>query len=288
VIEETHNRGCLFQLRFELGNERHRLGVEIVQIEDHQSGSFGFGRIGQSRDDFFLALDELNLHAELARRLLNLRLEEQIVDEAEDPGRGVFANGYRGGRLVRVEVLAAAVTTARAEEPGAPIVPKGSRRILLSCKLGMIAKEDEGKKKLNINDRLKMAADAGFEHAIQLRQNLLEIMRRHYATQFLGGLMMRHREVVISRGKPFWLLFRHHLLPVHKKSEMRLGKPLRAFEILFNDGRDNGLDGLQVLQHDGPMLTARLGGYRDRDPGIGKVYYVLIRSRNILSRRTSP
>jgi hypothetical protein len=69
---------------------------------------------------------------------------------------------------------------------------------------------------------------------------------------------------------------------------MRFGESLRPLEILFDERRDNGLDGLQVLQHDGPMLTARLGGYRDREPGIGKVYNVLIRSRNILSRRTSP
>ena len=41
-------------------------------------------------------------------------------------------------------------------------MPKTSRPVLLSCKMGMIAREVEGKK-LGISDRLKMAAEAGFD-----------------------------------------------------------------------------------------------------------------------------
>ena len=82
-----------------------------------------------------------------------------------------------------------------------------------------------------------MTGDARFEHAVQFRQNLLEITRRHHATQFLGGLMMGHREVMIGRGKPFRLLFRHHLAML-EKSEMRFGESLRPLEILFDERRD--------------------------------------------------
>jgi hexulose-6-phosphate isomerase len=46
--------------------------------------------------------------------------------------------------------------------PEAIVLPKRSRQVLLSCKLGMITKE-EGGKKLSINDRLNLAADAGFD-----------------------------------------------------------------------------------------------------------------------------
>src|SRR5690349_11375070 len=57
---------------------------------------------------------------------------------------------------------AATATTARAEGPDPIVSPKSKRRILLSCKLTMITKTD-GEKKLTINDRLKLAADAGFD-----------------------------------------------------------------------------------------------------------------------------
>ncbi len=59
-------------------------------------------------------------------------------------------------------VFAATAVPAHAEESAVIVRPKSSRAILLSCKLGMIAKEVDGKK-MTINDRLKMAAEAGFD-----------------------------------------------------------------------------------------------------------------------------
>jgi len=50
---------------------------------------------------------------------------------------------------------------AQADEPAIVRPPEG-KRILLSCKLGMIPKELDGKK-LSIVQRLKMAAEAGFD-----------------------------------------------------------------------------------------------------------------------------
>src|SRR5688572_27060738 len=61
--------------------------------------------------------------------------------------------------LAALPLMAAEATTA----PSAGLVlPPAGRRILLSCKLGMIAKETGGRK-LTIVERLKMAADAGFD-----------------------------------------------------------------------------------------------------------------------------
>jgi hexulose-6-phosphate isomerase len=54
-----------------------------------------------------------------------------------------------------------AAEEAKSASSGAVLPPTG-KRILLSCKLGMIAKEAEGRK-LTIVERLKMAADAGFD-----------------------------------------------------------------------------------------------------------------------------
>ena len=58
-------------------------------------------------------------------------------------------------------LTASAVPSHAEDAPGIPR-PKLSRRILLSCKLGMIANEVGGKK-MTINDRLHMAAEAGFD-----------------------------------------------------------------------------------------------------------------------------
>jgi L-ribulose-5-phosphate 3-epimerase len=62
-------------------------------------------------------------------------------------------------------VGAAASATAQ-EAPGpkpAPIIlPPAGKRILVSCKLGMIAKKD-GEKELSLVERLKLAAAAGFD-----------------------------------------------------------------------------------------------------------------------------
>ncbi len=54
--------------------------------------------------------------------------------------------------------------TARAAETGTPsvVTPPEGKCILLSCKLGMLPKEADGKK-LSIVDRLKMAGEAGFD-----------------------------------------------------------------------------------------------------------------------------
>ena len=63
----------------------------------------------------------------------------------------------------------AAVTTVRSSTPAVAtdtptslVVPPAGKRILLSCKLGMIAKEEAGKK-LTLVERLKLAGAAGFD-----------------------------------------------------------------------------------------------------------------------------
>ncbi|MBP7053914.1 MAG: sugar phosphate isomerase/epimerase [Phycisphaerae bacterium] len=67
-------------------------------------------------------------------------------------GAGAVAAGVSG------------VGSASAAQTGAPrvVTPPAGKRILLSCKLGMIPKEIEGKK-LTIVDRLKLAGEAGFD-----------------------------------------------------------------------------------------------------------------------------
>jgi L-ribulose-5-phosphate 3-epimerase len=60
-------------------------------------------------------------------------------------------------------VATAALAAPAVAQEASPIVrPTLSRRILLSCKLGMIASKS-GDKKLTIAERLKMASDAGFD-----------------------------------------------------------------------------------------------------------------------------
>jgi hexulose-6-phosphate isomerase len=66
-----------------------------------------------------------------------------------------------------VGAVAASVSgtgTARAAEPGTAriVTPPEGKRILLSCKLGMLPKESGGKK-LSVVERLRMASQAGFD-----------------------------------------------------------------------------------------------------------------------------
>lgn len=60
-----------------------------------------------------------------------------------------------------------AAVSSRAEDAGAPrsepvVTPPEGKKILLSCKLGMITRE-EGGKKLSLADRLALAGEAGFD-----------------------------------------------------------------------------------------------------------------------------
>lgn len=70
----------------------------------------------------------------------------------------------RGFLGLGAAAVAATVGTGHAAQAGASpaVTPPAGKRILLSCKLGMIAKEVEGKK-LTIAERLRMAGDAGFD-----------------------------------------------------------------------------------------------------------------------------
>lgn len=62
-----------------------------------------------------------------------------------------------------VAAAAVPVGSVQAQEKAAPIiVPPVGKRILLSCKLGMIAKKVEGKD-LTLTERLKLAGAAGFD-----------------------------------------------------------------------------------------------------------------------------
>lgn len=62
-----------------------------------------------------------------------------------------------------VAAAAASGQSTQAQEKGAPIiVPPSGKRILLSCKLGMIAKKVDGKD-LTLTERLKLAGQAGFD-----------------------------------------------------------------------------------------------------------------------------
>jgi len=76
-------------------------------------------------------------------------------------GGSLDRRGFLGLGAVAV---AATVGTGHAAQAGASpaVTPPAGKRILLSCKLGMIAKEVEGKK-LTIAERLRMAGDAGFD-----------------------------------------------------------------------------------------------------------------------------
>lgn len=79
------------------------------------------------------------------------------------PGRsGLPRRGFLGAAAVATALVTAPARGAMVAEVPKTIVPPEGKRVLLSCKLGMIAKKAGGKE-LSLVERLKMAADAGFD-----------------------------------------------------------------------------------------------------------------------------
>jgi hexulose-6-phosphate isomerase len=66
------------------------------------------------------------------------------------------------GSLAAVSAALSPAATAQTATASRPVSPPEGKRILLSCKLGMIARKVDDKE-LTIVQRLKMAADAGFD-----------------------------------------------------------------------------------------------------------------------------
>ena len=67
-----------------------------------------------------------------------------------------------GAVAATAAVTSSTPATAADEKPATIVLPPPGKRILLSCKLGMIARE-EGGKKLSLAERLKLAGAAGFD-----------------------------------------------------------------------------------------------------------------------------
>jgi hexulose-6-phosphate isomerase len=78
----------------------------------------------------------------------------------------VSRRSFLGGSLALGAAVAGLPSAAAAEPgnaaPAAAVLPPPGKRILLACKLGMIAGEAGGKK-LSLTERLRMAGDAGFD-----------------------------------------------------------------------------------------------------------------------------
>lgn len=81
--------------------------------------------------------------------------------ESSTTNRRVF---MASGALAAAAVssVGSSLTAIATDMPSPLVVPPAGKRILLSCKLGMITKE-EGGKKLTLVERLKMAGAAGFD-----------------------------------------------------------------------------------------------------------------------------
>ena len=45
MVQEADDGDGLLELGLEFGNQRHGLGVEVVEVEDQQRGPLGFGRV---------------------------------------------------------------------------------------------------------------------------------------------------------------------------------------------------------------------------------------------------
>lgn len=82
----------------------------------------------------------------------------------QDSSRTLGRRHLLAAGAASVAALAASSVTSSAQVAAAekPVLPPAGKKLLLSCKLGMIAREAGGKK-LSLTERLKMAGDAGFD-----------------------------------------------------------------------------------------------------------------------------
>src|SRR6266702_2730053 len=117
VREEADDRCALFQLCLQLGNQRQRLGIGIVQIEDNQTRTICLLTRRERRDGIFLVLDEGDLHAEFARGLRDLGVEEEIFNKEKYLRGCIFRDGNRAAngvvdRLRVADIRASAATSA--------------------------------------------------------------------------------------------------------------------------------------------------------------------------------
>ncbi len=86
--QKTDDRGLL-ELGLQFRDQCQRLGVGVVHVKDDQRRllvTILFDVI----EKVFFCLDELDLYVELARGLLNLGHEKQVIDEGEYSGAGIF------------------------------------------------------------------------------------------------------------------------------------------------------------------------------------------------------
>ena len=95
-------------------------------------------------------------------------------------------------------------------------------------------------------------------------------MRRHHIGQLFRGFMMRHRQVMVGRRKVLRLLASHRV-PVHEKAQVRFGQALSEPVVLVDQRGNDGLNRLQMLQHDGAMFLSGLGIESDRRAHIREV-----------------
>src|SRR5882762_4011868 len=98
VRQESYDRRPLLQLALQFRDERQRLGIGIVQVEDDQGRLF-YAVALHPVSEVLLSLHELDLHIHLAARVLNLTQEEQVFDKREDARSGILS---WGGKRLRI------------------------------------------------------------------------------------------------------------------------------------------------------------------------------------------
>ena len=96
---------AFLSLVLNLGISDMGLAFRLFRSKTSSLGRSASGRLGQLGHRLLVALDKLHLHAEFARRLLDLGQEEQIFDEAEDARGRILANRDCGLRLVGLRIV---------------------------------------------------------------------------------------------------------------------------------------------------------------------------------------
>src|SRR3954451_22593993 len=98
--QETNHRSLL-ELVLQLGDEAERFRAHMVEIENNER-RFLFAIELDAFSQVLFGLNKFDLDVQLARGLLNLGLEKQVVHKAKDTRRGILAHGQRLGFKLRI------------------------------------------------------------------------------------------------------------------------------------------------------------------------------------------
>ncbi|ACO33938.1 hypothetical protein ACP_2004 [Acidobacterium capsulatum ATCC 51196] len=202
VGEEADDRGSALELGLELGDQRKRLRVGVVEVEDDERRALLFRRVSEPGDALFVrALEEAHLDAGFARDFVDFGIEEEIVNEAEDARGRVLTHG--DGRLVGRVSIAGDVAVGAAVAAEVHGGRGGVGHVAVGGAVAVVHGADEGGRLLALLLLALLAAVAAavsVAGVLLLLEELFLLARRLATAGLLAALALALALILVLRG----------------------------------------------------------------------------------------